>query len=436
MMKKFLCLLLMTLIVVSLPCTVSASAEKGLSIHFIDVGQADAAVILCDDEVLMIDGGNVADSSLIYSYLTNTLAIDHIDYMIGTHPHEDHIGGLAGALNACSVGTVYSPVDNYDSDAFNDFKRYAEAQVGSLTLPSVGDTFTIGSATAQFLSPAYPYDNTNDASIVVKIVYGDTSFLFAGDAEWEAEHDMVESGYDLSATLLKAGHHGSDSSSSYVFLREVMPQYAVISVGEGNSYGHPTEEALSRLRDVGATVYRTDLQGTIICHSDGDTLTFETEKNPVAGDATSVSETASMLLKRGDRGENVRQIQSRLISLGYLNDSADGIFGAKTEAALIAYQAAAGLPETGECDYNTYISLNSPSAPSAPAAAPTAVPTQEPREDNYGGSAPYIGNRNTGKFHRSSCSSVDQMNESNKVSLYSREEAISMGYDPCKRCNP
>ena len=119
-----------------------------------------------------------------------------------------------------------------------------------------------------------------------------------------------------------------------------------------------------------------------------------------------------------------------------MNDSADGIFGAKTEAALIAYQAAAGLPETGECDYNTYISLNSPSAPSAPAAAPTAVPTQEPREDNYGGSAPYIGNRNTGKFHRSSCSSVDQMNESNKVSLYSREEAISMGYDPCKRCNP
>lgn len=262
-------------------CGVQATAETGLQIHFIDVGQADAAVILCDDEVLMIDGGNKGDSSLIYSYLTKTLGLEHIDYMIGTHAHEDHIGGLPGALNACTVGTVYCPVTEYDTEAFQDFKKYAEKQAGALTVPSVGDSFNVGSATVQILSPAYEYDNPNDTSIVVKIVYGDTAFLFTGDAEWDPEHDMIDSGYDLSATLLKVGHHGSDTSSSYVFLREVMPQYAVISVGEGNAYGHPTEDTLSRLHDAGTVVYRTDVCGNIICYSDGSMITFETENTNI-----------------------------------------------------------------------------------------------------------------------------------------------------------
>ena len=122
----------------------------------------------------------------------------------------------------------------------------------------------------------------NDLSLVVRIVYGDTSFLFTGDAEWDAEHDMVDAGLELSSTLLSIGHHGSNTSSSYVFLREVMPEYAVISVGKDNSYGHPSEDTLSRLRDVDAQVYRTDLQGTITCVSDGHSLSFETEKNVTA----------------------------------------------------------------------------------------------------------------------------------------------------------
>jgi len=260
-------------------CASAVGDESGFCIHFIDVGQADAAVIICDGEVLMIDGGNTGDSSLIYSYLTRTLGLEHIDYMIGTHAHEDHIGGLAGALNACTVGTVYAPVTEYDSEAFGDFKKYVQKQGLEITVPTVGDTFNVGSATVQFLSPAYQYADTNDTSIVVRIVYGNTSFLFTGDAEWEPEHDMVDSGYDLSATLLKVGHHGSDTSTSYVFLREIMPQYAVISVGKGNSYGHPTEDTLSRLRDADVIVYRTDIQGDIICYSDGNLLMFVTEKD-------------------------------------------------------------------------------------------------------------------------------------------------------------
>lgn len=276
-MKKILSLLLLMLLMFAAGCGTVASAEN-LVVYFLDVGQADAAILQCGDEVMMIDGGESADSSLIYSYLTKTLGITHIDYMIATHPHADHIGGLSGALNACSVGVVYSPVTSYDSKQFSSLVKYTQKQGRDLTVPEVGDSFAFGDAQVQFLSPSQKYSNTNDSSIVVRIIHGVNTFLFAGDAEWDAEHDMVASGYDLSATVLKVGHHGSDTSSSYVFLREVMPKYAVISCGKDNSYGHPTEGALSRLRDVGAQVFRTDMQGDVVFVSDGTALSFGTVK--------------------------------------------------------------------------------------------------------------------------------------------------------------
>ena len=277
-MKKVLSLLLLMLLMFTAGCGTVASAEN-LVVYFLDVGQADAAILQCGDEVMMIDGGESSDSSLIYSYLTKTLGITHIDYMIATHPHADHIGGLSGALNACSVGVVYSPVRSYDSKQFSSLVKYTQKQGRDLTVPEVGDIFFFGDAQVQFLSPATEYSNINDCSIVVRIIHGNNTFLFTGDAEWDAEHDMVDSGYDLSATVLKVGHHGSDTSSSYVFLREVMPKYAVISCGKDNSYGHPTEGVLSRLRDVGAQIFRTDLQGDVVFVSDGTTLSFGTEKN-------------------------------------------------------------------------------------------------------------------------------------------------------------
>lgn len=276
-MKKILSSLLLMLLMFTAGCGTIASAEN-LLVYFLDVGQADAAILQCGDEVMMIDGGESSDSSLIYSYLTKTLGITHIDYMIATHPHADHIGGLSGALNACSVGVVYSPVRSYDSKQFSSLVKYVQKQGRELTVPEIGDSFAFGDAQVQFLSPMKEYSNINDCSIVVRITHGNNTFLFTGDAEWDAEHDMVDSGYDLSAAVLKVGHHGSDTSSSYVFLREVMPKYAVISCGEGNSYGHPTEAVLSRLRDVGAQVFRTDLQGDVVFVSDGTTLSFGTEK--------------------------------------------------------------------------------------------------------------------------------------------------------------
>ena len=167
-MKKVITLFLAMLLFITVDSNIVAAAEE-LIIHFIDVGQADAAILQCGDEVLMIDGGESADSSLIYSFLTQTLGITHIDYMIATHPHEDHIGGLSGALNACSVGVVYSPVTYYDSKQFSSLVKYTQKQGLNLTVPEVGDSFTFGDAQVQFLSPSQTYSNINDCSIVVRI---------------------------------------------------------------------------------------------------------------------------------------------------------------------------------------------------------------------------------------------------------------------------
>ena len=250
---------------------------SSFEVHFIDVGQADSALIICDGHYMLIDGGNAEDSDLVYAYLERHGG-ERLDYMVATHAHEDHIGGLSGALNYAAVDVAYCPVAEHNTKVFQNMVKYLSEQGKSLTVPEPGDKFRLGSAQVEVLGPVREYSDTNNTSIVLRVDYGETSFLFTGDMETKAEKDLIESGADLHATVLKAGHHGSYTSSSYQFLREVMPKYIVISVGEGNKYGHPSQEILSRYRDVGAEVYRTDMQGHIIAASDGKTVTFHTEK--------------------------------------------------------------------------------------------------------------------------------------------------------------
>lgn len=253
---------------------------SSFQVHFIDVGQADSALVICDGHYMLIDGGNAGDSDLVYAYLERHGA-ERLDYMVASHAHEDHIGGLSGALNYAKVGTALCPVTEHSSKVFENMVKYLEEQGKSLTVPAPGDRFSLGSAQVEILGPVKEYDDTNDTSIVLRIDYGETSFLFTGDMETGAEEDLIQSGADLEATVLKVGHHGSDTSTGYQFLREVMPKYGVISVGEGNKYGHPSDEVLSRLRDAGTEVYRTDMQGHVIAESDGKTVTFRTEKEAV-----------------------------------------------------------------------------------------------------------------------------------------------------------
>ena len=247
-------------------------------IHYLDVGQADAALIICDNSAMLIDGGNAEDSSLIYAYL-ETHNINHLDYIVCTHSHEDHVGGLSGALNYATVGTAYCSVTDADTRAFSNFVKYLAKQDKEIVVPSAGDSFSLGSAEVTILGPVAHNEDPNNMSIVLRIQYGKTSFLFTGDAELDEETSILDAGYDISCDVLKVGHHGSRSSTNYRWLREAAPSYAVISVGIDNEYGHPSEDVLSRLRDAEVTVYRTDMQGHIVCASNGETVSFITERN-------------------------------------------------------------------------------------------------------------------------------------------------------------
>lgn len=253
-------------------------ADSTFEVHYLDVGQGDCSLVLCDGHAMLIDGGESSESSKVYSYLKQH-GVSHLDYMVASHAHSDHIGGLSGALNYATVDTAFCPVTDYDSKTFDSMVKYLDKQGVGITVPSAGDEFMLGSAHVQILGPKKNYDEPNDTSIVLKVTYGETSFLFTGDAERTAEADILDAGYNLSSTVLKVGHHGSDTSTSYPFLREIMPEYAVIQVGADNSYGHPTEDTLSRLRDADVKVYRNDLQGDIVCSSDGKVVTFTITKN-------------------------------------------------------------------------------------------------------------------------------------------------------------
>ena len=253
-----------------------ASGQSSFIVCFLDVGQADAALVECDGHYMLIDGGNAADSSKLYTLLKEK-DIQYLDMVVASHAHEDHVGGLAGALNFASAGIVLCPTVEYETDEFLSFKKYAEQNGGGIIVPNVGDSYALGSAVVNVLG-VNAVEEDNDSSIILRITYGETAFIFTGDAERMAEQAVLDSGAILQADVLKVGHHGSDTSTIYPFLREIMPEYAVISVGAENNYGHPTEAVLSRLEDADVTVYRTDLQGDIWCYSNGTNVTFQTEQ--------------------------------------------------------------------------------------------------------------------------------------------------------------
>lgn len=254
------------------------ATKSDFAVHYIDVGQADASLVVCDGRYMLIDGGNAEDSSLIYTYLKE-YGIKEIDYMICTHAHEDHVGGLAGALNYANVDNVFCPTKEYDTKAFENFVKYVHKQNKEIIVPSQGLEFSLGSANCIILAVNTIENDPNNSSIVMKIEYGNTAFLFCGDAEQEVENAIIEAGYDVKCTVMKVPHHGSDTSLSYRWLNEAMPKYGVISVGESNQYGHPNEDTLSKLRDADVVVYRTDMQGHVICVSDGNDVKFSVQKN-------------------------------------------------------------------------------------------------------------------------------------------------------------
>lgn len=260
----------------------AAGAERvgepgGLVVHFLDVGQADSIVVQSAGHAMLIDGGNNGDADEVVGYLKKQ-GVRKLDVLVGTHPHEDHIGGLDAVIKEFDVGTVYLPRVTATTRTFQDMVAAMKARGLTATAPRPGDSFPLGNARVTVLAPeSERYEDLNNYSIVLRVSYGDTAFLLAGDAEAVSEEEMLGGGRELSATVLKLGHHGSDSSSTAAFLRRVAPQYAVISVGRENTYGHPARSTMLRLKDLGVPVYRTDQNGTMVATSDGRTVTFSTK---------------------------------------------------------------------------------------------------------------------------------------------------------------
>ena len=255
---------------------VPAIALADLEVHFLDVGQGDCAVVLCDGEAMVIDGGPRASSGTVYRYIREELGLRHVDYVVSTHPHVDHVYGLSSVLNAARADLVLTPVTQWDSKAFEYVMKYAARQGAPVSVPSEGDTLRLGGALVTVLHcwpEAVDLGRTNDSSIVLRVDYGKVSFLFTGDAEDWSEYMMLDAGANVRADVLKVSHHGSNTASTREFLQAVQPAYAVISVGKDNGYGHPHREVLARLAEIGAETLRTDEVGTVRMRSDGTEIT-------------------------------------------------------------------------------------------------------------------------------------------------------------------
>lgn len=254
--------------------------DGNLIIDYIDVGQGDSILIRQGEHAMLIDGGTSECKDDLLEYLKSK-NITKFDYIIGTHPHEDHIGSLDDVVNAFDFDTILFPDVSSAKVTTKTFENLVLAVANKnmkFTTPISGKEYSLGEAKFNILAPSSSnYQSLNNYSIVIKLNYGENSFMFTGDAETLSETEILNSYDDLHADVLKLGHHGSTTSSSKNFLNAVNPKYAVISVGKDNVYNHPTKTTMDKMIELNIPVYRTDELGTIECISDGKNITFNTK---------------------------------------------------------------------------------------------------------------------------------------------------------------
>lgn len=365
-------------------------ADSRMEVHFIDVGQGDATLISCDGYDMLIDAGNNDKGTEVWSYLKQQ-GVERLDYVIGTHPDADHIGGLDVILYKFDCDTVIMPEGENDTRTYEDVVQVLEEKEYPVTYPVVGETYSLGGASFTVIAPNKDYGtDRNDSSVGILVEHGENRFLLTGDAEETAEEDILENGIDISADVYKAGHHGSKTASTEAFLEAVNPEYAVISCGEGNSYGHPHAEVLNRFRSMGIDVFRTDEQGTIVAVSDGKEITW----NCTPSESWQAGEPTGSAAGEDNRKNGQQQPENVLD---------DGQQQPENIAA-------------GEKDQ--------------PANALGAEETQENTTSGDTEVMVYI-TKSGEKYHREDCSYLK--NDVEKITL---SEAKERGYEPCKKCEP
>lgn len=251
-----------------------------MSVHFIDVGKADSIYIKCKDKNILIDAGEKSTSNIVNEYLKKQ-NVKKLDLVIATHPHSDHIGGMPKVIEEFEISKIMMPEltinDIPTSRSYEKLLKALKNKNLNADLPSLGSEFKLGELSIQTFAPIKQYEKVNNNSIVVKITYKSKSFLFTGDAEKESESDMINSGANLSADVLKIGHHGSKTSTSPAFLNHINPEFAVICVGE-DQHNLPKKATIDRLKNKNIKIFRTDIHGTVILATDGDKITAFTEK--------------------------------------------------------------------------------------------------------------------------------------------------------------
>ena len=251
-----------------------------MSAHFIDVGKADSIYLNCKDKNILIDGGEKDTYNTVVEYLKKK-GIKKLDLVIASHPHSDHIGGLVEVLNEFKIGKVLMPKLRDDivptSKVYENFLLAIDKNNIPVEIAISGNTFYIGNLKIEIFAPNKQYDSINNNSIVAKLIYKNISFLFTGDAEKESEQDILSKNFDIKSTVLKVGHHGSKTSTTNAFLKRVNPEYAVICVGE-DKYNLPKKETINKLKNCGAKIYRTDLNGTVVLATNGDDIKVVTSR--------------------------------------------------------------------------------------------------------------------------------------------------------------
>ena len=256
--------------------------SNNLTIQFIDVGQGDCILINQNEDYMLIDAGNNEDGELLVNYFKD-LGIKKFNYVIGTHAHEDHIGGLDNIINNFDIGKFYMPDVITTTKTFEDVLDALLEKNKAFDTPSIGKEFKLQDLDFKVLYVGNDKSDLNNTSIVLKMTYKDTTYLFMGDATEKVEKILIDDGVDLKSDVLKVGHHGSQYSTTSNFLKKVSPSYAVIQVGKDNTYDHPKQITLDKLQKLNVMTYRNDIVGTIILTSDGNNINFKTMKTNTNG---------------------------------------------------------------------------------------------------------------------------------------------------------